>query len=94
LIQLAESFVVAAPVFAPKLVVAYIDPGTGSMLFQVALAAILSITVAWRQLRARFKLFFAKPDALPPAPTAAAPTAAAPTAAAPVAPPADPPADR
>jgi drug/metabolite transporter (DMT)-like permease len=75
MVHLAESIALTAPFVGPKLFVAYIDPGTGSMIFQLALAALLSIGVAWRQLRARIGLMFAKKEKLDSAPTPTDPPA-------------------
>ena len=50
---------------------AYIDPGTGSLLFQMLVAGLLSAGLFMKDLRVKIRMMFAgrkKPDALP-APT-------------------------
>lgn len=45
-------------VFLPRHVYAYLDPGTGSMIFQAAMAALAAtayaVRVYWRKLRGLF----------------------------------------
>ncbi|HYO67090.1 MAG TPA: hypothetical protein VEU33_13525 [Archangium sp.] len=46
------------PVVALPQVLAYIDPGTGSFLFQMLMAGILSLGLMLTTLRERMKNFF------------------------------------
>jgi hypothetical protein len=50
----AALFLAAAPAWA------YIDPGTGSMLVQSALAIIAVVLVAWRTAWDKVKSFFSR----------------------------------
>ena len=52
------------------LLLGYIDPGTASLLFQAAVAALLSVTVAFRQVREKIRSLLGrspKPAAQEPA---------------------------
>jgi hypothetical protein len=41
----------SALLLMPGLAHAYLDPGTGSLLFQSLLAVLFGVSVAWRRLR-------------------------------------------
>ena len=59
LLVLAASFVVV-----PKPVYAYIDPGTGSLVIQAVLAAVLTVgatvKVFWHQIKEKYRKLFNK----------------------------------
>ena len=59
LLVLAASFVAV-----PKPVYAYIDPGTGSLVIQAVLAAVLTVgatvKVFWHQIKAKYRKLFNK----------------------------------
>ena len=61
LLVLAASFV-----FVPKPVYAYIDPGTGSLVIQAVLAAVLTIgatvKVFWHQIKEKYRKLFHKDE--------------------------------
>jgi hypothetical protein len=42
---------VAAAVCMPSIAHAYLDPGTGSLIFQSLLALLFGVGVAWRKVR-------------------------------------------
>jgi len=55
------------PILFPGSALAYLDPGTGSYIFQVILAAVLgalfSLKVFWKKIRAFFGNLFSGKDA-------------------------------
>lgn len=70
-----ESLIAAAAVLlVPAVAFAYVDPGTGSMFFQAAiaslLAALFTLKLYWRRLKA---WFVARKAPVEPAATAALP---------------------
>lgn len=61
------SFLVPLPVFA------YIDPGTGSMIFQALIALFISVGVFFKQIKFKLQMMFGKPAPVVPPPAAAPP---------------------
>jgi len=57
-----KAFIVIASIIfiAPKFAYGYLDPGTGSYIIQVILAALLGIAVGVRVYWAKIKNFFKK----------------------------------
>jgi hypothetical protein len=53
LISLLPTFAPTLPHLGAHVVLGYIDPGTGSMMFQMLLAGILSAGVAFKSVRQR-----------------------------------------
>jgi hypothetical protein len=66
--RLAAALLVLAASFAavPKPVYAYIDPGTGSLVIQAVLAAVLTVGVTakvfWHQIKEKYRKLFHKDE--------------------------------
>lgn len=45
---------------SPTLALAYLDPGTGSLLIQAAIGALAAITVFWGNLKVYVRSFFSR----------------------------------
>jgi hypothetical protein len=54
------AFYLMVVAFYPMLAEAYVDPGTGSLLFQVAMASLLGIGVYWKRFMKFLKSLFSK----------------------------------
>ena len=52
--------IIAAILLFPRPALAYLDPGTGSVVLQILLAGLAGVAVVWKLAWARIKAFFCR----------------------------------